>query len=558
MMNSTSLTRPAIYARVSSERQADEATIDSQLAALRERVAADGLLLERELVFVDDGYSGTTLLRPALERLRDMSYAGAFSRLYIYCPDRLARRYAYQVLLIDELKGDGIQVEFLNHSIGETPEEQLLLQVQGVIAEYERAKIIERSRRGRRYSAQRGSLNAIGHAPYGYRYISKHQAGGEAYYQLVQDEAEIVREMFEWVGRDRLTLGGVSRRLHERRLRSPKGNEYWNRASICDMLKNPAYQGLAAFGKTRVGDRLPRLRAPRNQGETPRRLHTCHDTPASEQIRIPVPAIVSAELFATVQEQLEENRRRSREQKTGAKYLLQGLVVCGCCGSAFCGKHAQKGGRYPYYRCLGTDAYRFGGQRMCHNKQIPTAVLDVAVWNNVQEVLRDPDLVRHEYARRMDGSASDDTSASEQLARQIKSTRRAISRLIDTYTADLVSKDEFEPRMRRERERLARLETQATEMAQRQAERGAMKHVIGQLNDFVEKLRNGLADADWTTRREIMQTLVSTVTIRGEDVKITYRISPRPFAEGPARGRSRQHCRRSAGTPAGVASGWKA
>src|SRR5204863_169635 len=130
---------------------------------------------------------------------------------------------------------------FLNRSIGETPEELLLLQVQGVIAEYERAKIIERGRRGRRYSAQRGSLNAIAHAPYGYRYISKHHAGGEAYYQVVPDEADIVRGIFEWVGRDRLTLGAVTRRLHERGLRSPKGNEHWNRASICDMLKNPAY-----------------------------------------------------------------------------------------------------------------------------------------------------------------------------------------------------------------------------------------------------------------------------------------------------------------------------
>jgi site-specific DNA recombinase len=286
------------------------------------------------------------------------------------------------------------------------------------------------------------------------------------------------------------------------------------------------------------------LRAPRNQAETPRRLHTCQDTPVSEQISIPVPAIVSAELFAAVQEQLEENRRRSREQTKGAKYLLQGLLVCDCCGAAFCGKHAQKGGRYPYYRCLGTDAYRFGGQRMCHNKQIPTVALEVAVWNNVQEVLRDPEMVRQEYTRRMDESASDDTSASEQLARQITSSRRAMSRLLDAYTAELVSKEEFEPRMRREKMRLARLESQATETARRQSQRGQLKHVIGQLNDFVEKLRDGLAHADWTTRREIIRTLVKAVTIGADDVKITYRISPSPCSDGPARGPNRQHCRR--------------
>jgi site-specific DNA recombinase len=552
-MKSITLIRPAIYARVSCEQQVQQQTIASQVAALRDRVTADGLALDEELVFVDDGCSGSSLMRPAMDRLRDMAYSSAFDRLYVHSPDRLARKYAYQVLLMDELKHEGIEVVFLNRSIGETPEEELLLQVQGVIAEYERAKIIERSRRGRRHAAQRGSLNAIAHAPYGYRYINKHQAGGEAYYQLVPDEAAIIRQMFEWVGYDRLSLAGIRRRLHEQGLRSPKGNEYWNRASICDMLKNTAYQGLAAYGKTRVGERLPRLRAPRNQPDTPRRSHTCHDTPPSEQIRISVPAIVSEELFLTVQEQLEEDRQRQREQRqSGAQYLLQGLTLCNGCGSAYCGRHGRKGGRYAYYRCLGGDAYRFGGQRICNNKQIPAAALEAAVWNDVQELLRDPDAVRQEYERRLRESVLDDTTAGEQLASQIKSARRTISRLIDVYADELLTKDEFEPRLRTAKARLARLESQSVETAQRQSQRAELKHVIGQLNDFAEQLRNGLNQADWTSRREIIRILVKTVKIESDNVRITYRINPRPFADGPARGRSVQHCRRFAATPAGV------
>lgn len=550
--NSTSSIRPAIYARVSCEQQVQQQTIASQIAALRERVLADGLSLDEELVFVDEGCSGSTLMRPSLERLRDMAYAGAFDRLYIHSPDRLARKYAYQVLLIDELKQKGIEVTFLNRSIGESPEEELLLQVQGVIAEYERAKIIERSRRGRRHAAQRGSLNAIAHAPYGYRYISKHQAGGEASYQIVPGEADIVRQMFEWVGRDRLSLAGVSRRLQEQGLRSPKGNEYWNRASICDMLKNPAYPGRASFGKTRVGPRLPRLRAPRSQSETPRRSHTCHATAPSEQINISVPAIVSEELFAAVQEQLAENRRRCREQReTGAHYLLQGLTQCGCCGSAYCGKLGRKGDRYSHYRCLGTDAYRFGGQRICWNKQVPVPTLEAAVWSDVQEVLRNPDVVRKEYERRLHESASDDTAVSEQLARQVQSARRAISRLIDAYTDELVTKDEFEPRMRTAKARLVRLEAQAAERAERESHHAELKHVIGRFNDFSRQIRRGLEHADWATRQEIIRTLVKTVKIERDDVRIIYRINPRPFANGPDRGRRVQHCRRSAENPPG-------
>src|SRR5215831_7866085 len=171
--------RAAIYARVSSDQQAQQGTIDSQVMALRQRVQADGLTLDDELCFLDDGYSGSTLVRPALERL--------------------ARKYAWQVLLVEELQRSGVDLVFLNRTIGISPEEDLLLQMQGMIAEYERAKIMERSRRGKRYAARRGSVNVLAAAPYGYRYIGKHAGGGQAQYQVVLEEARIVKQMFEWV-----------------------------------------------------------------------------------------------------------------------------------------------------------------------------------------------------------------------------------------------------------------------------------------------------------------------------------------------------------------------
>src|SRR5215468_5357418 len=149
--------RAAIYARVSSERQAQQDTIASQIQALRARVSEEGLTLDEELCFIDDGYSGSTLVRPALERLRDQAAAGAIDRLFVHSPDRLARKDAYQVLLLDELKRCGVEVVFLNRPIGHSPEEDLLLQVQGMVAEYERAKILERSRRGKLHAARRGS-----------------------------------------------------------------------------------------------------------------------------------------------------------------------------------------------------------------------------------------------------------------------------------------------------------------------------------------------------------------------------------------------------------------
>jgi site-specific DNA recombinase len=119
-MNRASI-RAAIYARVSSEQQAKNDTIASQVDALRDRVGRDGLDLDPEMAFVDEGYSGGSLVRPALERLRDQAAAGALDRLYVLAPDRLARRYAYQVLLVDELHRCGVEVVFLDHPPGRTP-----------------------------------------------------------------------------------------------------------------------------------------------------------------------------------------------------------------------------------------------------------------------------------------------------------------------------------------------------------------------------------------------------------------------------------------------------
>lgn len=396
----------AIYARVSSERQAEENTIKSQLGALRERVAADELDLPEELVFVDEGYSGSTVVRPALERPRDVVAAEAVDLLYVHSPDRLARKYAYQVLLIEEFMSGGVEVVFLNRELGKTPEDELLLQVQGMMAEYERAKMMERTRRGKRHAAAWGSVNVLSGAPYGYRYVAKHEGGGQARYEIVPDQARVVRKIFEWVGRDRLSIGEVRRRLTQAGEPTRKEKTVWDRSAIWGMLKNPAYAGEAAFGKTRSGPLRPKLRAQRGRPLQPRRAYSHYDVPSEEWISIPVPAIVNPELFRAVQEQLQENKRHARGRHRGTKYLLQGLLVCQSCGYAYYGKaishSARKGNprEYAYYRCLGTDAYRFGGERVCSNKQVRTDLLDLAVWQEVRKLLEHPKRLAEEYRRR--------------------------------------------------------------------------------------------------------------------------------------------------------------
>ena len=178
---------------------------------------------------------------------------------------------------------------------------------------------------------------------------------------------------------------------------------------------------------------------------------------------IDVPGLVSEELFGAVQAQLEENRQRRRDRPGGGRYLLQGLVVCKRCGYGCYGKPTSRASAkgkvpYAYYRCTGSDAYRFGGQRLCWNKQVRTDVLDAAVWEDVRHLLSEPERVRAEYERRLQGAEAGPSREVEQLNKLINNVKKMISRLIDAYGDGLLDKSEFEPRISAARERLAKLE----------------------------------------------------------------------------------------------------
>ena len=546
--------RAALYARVSSDQQAEAGTIASQVAALEDRIRQDGFLLEPDLRFLDEGYSGSTLVRPALERLRDLAAGGALDRLYVHSPDRLARKYAYQVLLVDELHRAGVELIFLNRALGRTPEDDLLLQVQGMVAEYERAKILERSRRGKLHAARRGNVNVLSGAPYGYRYIGKQEGAGQARYEIRLEEARVVRQIFAWVGQERCSLGEVCRRLQKQGTPSPKGKSYWDRTTVWGILRNPAYRGTAGFGKTQIGELRKRLRAQRGRAEQPRRAYSVYDTP-ERSVPIRVPALVSEELFAAVAEQLAENRQRQRQRARGARYLLQGLLVCARCGYAYYGKPVSRSAargkkrRYAYYRCVGTDAYRFGGKRLCQNKQVRTDLLEEAVWADVCALLNDPGRLEVEYQRRLNNKNSEKGDEDgQQLEGLIQKVQRGIARLIDAYSEGLMEKREFEPRVRDFRERLRRLEAEAKEQADLAAQERELRLVIGRLQEFAARVQAGLAEADWSTRREIIRTLVKRVEVEEGEVRVVYRVNISPFAESP-QGGSLPDCRRGGLTP---------
>ncbi|KAA0676153.1 recombinase family protein [Azospirillum brasilense] len=549
----------ALYARVSSEQQTHSNTIASQLAVLRERIAAAGLVMDPANEFVDDGYSGTTLLRPALERLRDAVAAGVIDQVYVHAPDRLARRYAYQVLLIEEFRRAGVEIVFVNRPIGTSAEDDLLLQVQGMIAEYEHAKILERSRRGRRHAARSGLVSALGKVPFGYRYITKDDGGGMARVEVVADEARWVRLMFAWIGLDRLSLREVCRRLHETGVPTSTGKTHWDATTVALMLRNTAYIGRAVFGRSHFVQAAPRLRPLRGHLHPPRHPNSRVPTPREEWIEIPMPPLVDPVVFEAAQTQLDENRRRRRERRRRPGWLLQGLVVCRQCGYAFYGKMArgtvggQKPADYGYYRCPGTDAHRFAGQAICHNRSVRSDRLEQAVWDEIRAVLEDPQRLAQEYERRL-AEVRDRPRGTDALAgldHQITSLRRGIGRLIDGYAEGMIDRAEFEPRIGGMKQRLSRLEEERRKVAEDAEVESNLALILGCLEDFAAKVHQSLDELDWTGTREIIRAMVRRIEIDGDHVNVVFRIPPpssegggeRPFGGTCPAGDNWQHCR---------------
>ncbi len=517
--------RAAIYARVSSEQQAQTQTIASQVEALQERLRHEGVAVDQELMFLDDGYSGATLVRPALERLRDTAAAGGIDRLYVYAPDRLSRTQAHQILLLEELRGWGVEVVFLNHEVRDSPEGQLLLQVQGIVAEYERAQILERSRRGKLHAARHGSINVLTRAGYGYRYVSAGRTGLPAAYEIVLEQARVVRQIFTWVGWDRLPIRAVCRRLENQGIATPTGQSRWSRSSVWVILKNPAYKGQAAYGKTRHGPLRPRLRPRRGGSLQPRHANSVYQVPPEEWVSIPVPAIVEPELFDAVQEQLAENRQRQRQRLQGVRHLLAGLLVCGTCGHAYCGMRTgwrlvrgRQRATYGYYRCLGNDAKHCGGQRLCWNRPVRTDRLEEAVWQDVCSLLREPQRLAREYERRL--AQPDRDQPLDSLKALTQKVTRGIGRLIDAYENGLIDRAEFESRLSPARQRLQQLEEQSAALAAEQSCRQDLQLVVGRIETFARKLEGSLEQADWSTKQQVIRMLVKHIEIGQETVKV--------------------------------------
>src|SRR5438128_3222213 len=507
------MNRPAaIYARVSSDRQKENQTIASQTAALKEYAESHGYLVPAEWVFEDDGYSGASLIRPGLEAMRDLAAQGQIEAALVYAPDRLSRKYAYQVLLGEEFARCGVSLVFLKAPSEETAEDQLLVQFQGMIAEYERAQIAERTRRGKRHKAQQGLVNVLGGAPYGYRYIKKSD-NARAYYAVNETEAEIVRTMFDAYTQQGLSINAIARLLNERQIPTRTAKTRWERSTVWGILRNPAYQGKACFGKTELCPRQRITRALRQRNRPPSRNSANHERPRQDWIEIPVPALVSEDTFALAQEQLQKNKHHS-PRRTIEPTLLQGMLVCQQCGYALYRTSTRTSKRkLYYYRCLGSDAYRHFKGALCTNRPVRSDYLDQFVWDQIIGLLNNGTLIQAEIDRRKEAARNSDPrrQRSETLRREQARLGNNVARLITAYQAGLVSLVQLRQRMPELNKKSQAVESELQSLETAAVDQVRYLQLAESLDGFRIKLHERAKTLGVCERQQILRLLVKEV-----------------------------------------------
>jgi site-specific DNA recombinase len=517
----------AIYARVSSEQQREAHTIASQTALLIEFAKGHNLEVPKEWVFEDEGYSGATLERPGLERVRDLAAEGQIQVVLAYAPDRLSRKYAYQILLIEELARNGVETLFVKAPQGSSAEDQLLVQFQGMIAEYERAQILERSRRGKRHRAQSGEVSVMSGAPYGYRYIRKTDETPAAY-AVLEAEARVVQRIYEMYTVAGLSIGEITRQINAEGVPTRKASARWERSTVWAVLRNSAYRGVACFGKTRASARTRVVRPLRRRGVIAPSTTAGHERPREEWIEIPVPALVGDDSFARAQELLHENKIRSR-RRTIEPSIVQGLVSCRKCGYAFSRTSTRTSARQiHYYKCIGSDGWRKLGGPVCDNRRLVRQdLLDQIVWAEVIRLLEDPTLIQQELDRRLAAArSSDPTQKREQsLQRELVHVGKGIERLLCAYQEALLSIEQLRERMPalRQREQALRAELQA--IADQANDRATFLRLAETLTAFLARLRGAADTLSITERQRIVRLVVKDVQIGDDTITIRHSIA---------------------------------
>jgi len=513
--------RVALYARVSTDRQEKERTIGSQLEALQVKAAAEGWSVE--MTCTDDGFTGTRLDRPGLDRVRDAAAARLIDAVVVLCADRLARNYVHQALVLDELARFEVSVVFVEGGVADDPHGRLLAQIQAAVAEFERTKIVERNRRGKLWRARQGAV-VSGVVPYGYRKIAASD-GLPARLVIHEGEAKVVRLIFDWHVNDAVSVRQIAIRLIEAGVPSPRGNTVWQTSTLDRMLRQEAYSGTLYYNRR---SELPdSARVPRHTaGHRPLKS----TKPKEEWVGVAVPPIVDAAIWARSQARHQLNTRFSPRHVGAERYLLRYLVRCGECGQARAsgGKTHTNGREDRYYRCQAVLPMHLREEKLrCSQPAARADELDELVWAEVVRHLRHPELI----ARACMQTPDDATPVTEHQLAELQSQQR---RLVDAYQAGAITLDDLEARRRPLADRIGELELTTRDGHERRMTRAEL---IRRIDEFADQITERLDTMTFAQRQELLRTVLDRVVLTEQRVELRFKI---PLPTHPKEGRSRR------------------
>jgi site-specific DNA recombinase len=514
--------RAVLYARVSSEdRSRDGRNLQGQLELCKEYALKRGWRIVGELAEDDRGASGASFELPQLNRIYEMARAGEFDILVVREIDRLSRRLAKQLIVEEELKRCGIQIEYVLGEYPDTPEGSLMKNVKASIAEYERLKITERMVRGRRQKAKAGNVLMHGHIPFGYR---QEERDGKTMLIIHEPEAQVVRLMFQWYvvgsdGKGPMSIHGVTRELNKMGVPTPydncknvvklRGYGEWSNSVVGRMLSNETYAGTWYYGKGKHVDQQ----------------YT--KNPESYRIPVTVPAIVDRATWEQAQARKKQNRKDAKRNRKW-HYLLTGHLTCGDCGLKMFGRTTRRVGEkvYQYYTCPGGATNQ--SPRPCNLRPFRVDQTDAAVWGWIKSILTDPKALAeglntyHAALEKKNAPMKERLKVVDQL---LANDRQQLERLLDLYLSGDFPRDALVERKNRLETTITALEAEQTSLASHLEAQVLTEEQIQALQDFTAEVAEGLqaAEEDFETRRRIIRMLNVQVTLAEEDgQKVVY------------------------------------
>ncbi len=527
----------AVYARVSTAKQEEEGTIETQLSAVRDFIERNNYTVVQE--YIDNGWSGDILARPQLDQLRQDAKQKRWEAVLIYDPDRLARRYSYQELIMDELREVGVEVIFVTVPSPKNNEDRIVHGMKGLFAEYERVKISERFRLGKMRKVREGNI-LVSEAPYGYIYIPKKDKV-HGYYKINKEEAKVVKMIFNFVANEGLTIRGVVKKLQELKIGPRKSKRgVWNTSTLSHLLRNKTYIGEAYYGKSCavVPERPFNVEKYRKIKKTSRKIR-----PEEEWVKVPVLPIIDRSLFMSAQELLRANFELSKRNRKN-EYLLAGKMWCSC-GNRRTGEGSQHG-KHLYYRC--TDrVHNFPLPPTCTESGINTKIADKLIWQKIVELMSSPKLMSMQIKRWLNEKQKEVSTSVvnvEVIKKEISKLKEEEERYTKAYGVGLISIEKLRGYTISLRDKICLFENQIRQTQEEKRINEATLPQKDEIEIFAKRAMETLHDLNFEAKNAIVRSVIDKVVGTQKELQV-YGFIPVEINNNGSFCSIHRHCRSS-------------